>query len=75
MIAAETMPAVIEDVRGYGTAVVERLQLALEKNAPAQPDPAHPHLFVVEMAGESFYVAPLPTGKILLLAHWRNPSD
>ena len=48
----------------------KRLKQALEQNCPALPDPRHPHLFVLECAGESFYVAPLSTGKVLLLAHW-----
>ncbi len=62
----------VEDVRGYGFAVVERLREALERHAPLQPDPRHPHLFFLETAEEGFYLAPLPTSKILLLAHWRN---
>ena len=60
----------VEDVRGYGPEVVGRLKEALKQNYPAWPDPRHPHLFVLERAGESFYLAPLPTGKILLLSHW-----
>ena len=60
----------VEDVRGSGPEVVERLKQSLEQNCPALPDPRHPHLFVLECAGESFYIAPLSTGKVLLLARW-----
>lgn len=63
---------VVEDVRGYGPEVLERLRKALEENCPASPDPRHPDLFVVERDGESFYIAPLPTGKVLLLAFWQS---
>ncbi len=69
MMAAGIASAV-DDVRGYGPEVVERLRGALEQNCPARPDPCHPYLFVLEWAGESFYIAHLPTGKILLLARW-----
>lgn len=67
-----TAHSVVEDVRGYGVAVVERLRKALEKNCPASPDPCHPNLYVVEREGRSFYIAPLPSGKVLLLAHWQS---
>lgn len=63
---------VVDDVRGYGAAVAERLKQALEKNCPVQPDPRHPHLFVLEWKGERFYIALLPTGKVLLLARWQS---
>ncbi len=63
---------VVEDVRGYGVTVVERLKNALEENCPVQSDPRHPNLFVVDKDGDSFYIAPLPTGKVLLLAYWRS---
>jgi hypothetical protein len=69
MMAAGIASAV-DDVRGYGPEVVERLRGALEQNCPARPDPLHPYLFVLECAGENFYIAPLPTGTILLLARW-----
>lgn len=62
----------VEDVRGYGSGVVERLKQALEENAPGRPDPQHPQLFIIDAPGESFYIAPLPSGKILLLARWEN---
>ena len=68
----ETTPTVIEDVRGYGAAVVARLKRALDENAPALPDPRHPTCFVVESGQECFYIAPLPTGKVVLLAYWRS---
>ena len=67
---AAGIASAVDDVRGYGPEVVERLKEALEQDCPARPDPGHPHLFVLERAGESFYIAPLPTGKILLLARW-----
>lgn len=71
MMAVDTAFAV-EDARGYGPAVVARLKRALQQNAPGRPDPRHPQMFVIEAEGESFYISPLPTGKILLLAHWRD---
>ncbi len=71
MAGEKATPLVIEDVRGYGAAVVARLRRAVEEHAPARPDPRHPHLFVIETERESFYVAPLPTGKLVLLAHWK----
>ena len=49
---------VVEDVRGYGPTVVERLKQAVEQNCPARPDPLHPHLSVLECTAESFYIAP-----------------
>lgn len=64
--------SVVEDVRGYGVAIVERLKKAFEKNCPASPDPRHPNLYVMEREGQSFYIAPLPSGKVLLLAHWQS---
>ncbi len=78
MTAAAVVPEVsseekisIEDVRGYGPAVVARRRRALNQHLPARPDPRHPQMFVIETARESFYIAPLPTGKVALLAHWR----
>lgn len=62
----------VEDARGYGPKVVERLRSALQDGACVWPDPRHPHLFVVEASSESFYVAPLSSGKVMLLGYWQH---
>lgn len=64
--------SVVEDVRGYGATIVERLRRAFENNCLASQDPRHPNLYVMEREGRSFYIAPLPSGKVLLLAHWQS---
>ena len=60
----------IDNVRGYGSAVVDRLLQAIEQDTPLRPDPGHPHLFFLEAGRDNFYIAPLCTGTIVLLAHW-----
>ncbi len=62
----------VEDARGYGESIVARLRRALNHGAVLRPDPRHPQLFFIEWDREWFYVAPLPSGKILLLAHSRG---
>ncbi len=62
----------LDDARGYGPAVLQRLKRALEQHCPAWPDPRHPRMFFVEADQESFYIATLPSGKILLLGNWRG---
>ena len=69
-ILTETV-IVIENPRGYAPALLARLERALEEHAPARPDPRHPQTFLIDRGGDHFYIAPLPTGKIVLLAHWR----
>lgn len=56
--------------KGLSGEVIERLKHALEQNAPMWPDPRHPYVFIVETPAECFYIAPLPTGTVLLLARW-----
>ena len=68
------LEVMIEDVRGYGAEAVARLRRALETNCPARPDPRHAHLFVIEAPADCFYISPLPSGKVLLLARWK-PSQ
>ncbi len=62
----------VEDARGYGPEIVERLRSALQDGACVWPDPRHPHLLVVEGTIESFYVAPLSSGKVMLLGYWQH---
>jgi hypothetical protein len=62
----------IEDARGFGDHVAMRLRRALNHGAAFRPDPRHPQLFFIEWDHDWFYVAPLPSGKILLLAHNRG---
>lgn len=72
MIATERRAGTVKDLRGYGPPVVERLKDALEKNAAMWPDARHPRLFFLLTLREGFYIFPLPSGKILLLARWPN---
>jgi hypothetical protein len=65
---------VVQDVRGYGPAVVQRLCMALDSNAEVLPDPRHPHALVVEFGAESFYIVPLSAGRMMLLGHWAADS-
>ena len=71
MTAALLNAILIENPRGYASQVVERLEHALSGNTPAEPDPRHPHMFLLDSGRDHFYIAPLPTGKVVLLAHWR----
>ncbi len=69
MQAAAPEPKV-QDCRGYGPAVVNRLKGALARREQTFLDPRHRGVLFVVTPGEVFYVAPLPSGKVMLLARW-----
>jgi len=70
MQPAAASSAVVEDRRQYGPSVVERLRLALVRPHIYWPDFRHKGVFFLVTPQEMFYIAPLPSGKTVLLARW-----
>jgi hypothetical protein len=67
----------IEDLRGYGATVVDRLRRALAAGVPAVKDRKRPRCYELSLEGESFYVFLLRDArpevrKVLLVARWEN---
>lgn len=70
--AARPAPIEVDDLRGYGAGVVNRLQRAIDERVPVTPDPRHPNALFLQAGRDNFYIAPLPSGKVVLLAYWRS---
>ena len=63
----------IEDLRGYGEAVVDRLRTALAQGVPFIKDRKRTRCYEVRLEGERFYIHVLRgASKVLLVAHWEE---
>jgi hypothetical protein len=61
----------IEDLRGHGDAVVDRLRQALAEGAPFVKDRKRPRFYEVRVGAERFYIHVLRgVTKVLLIACW-----
>jgi hypothetical protein len=61
----------IEDLRGHGEAVVDRLRQALAEGAPFVKDRKRPRFYEVRVGAERFYIYVLRgVTKVLLIARW-----
>lgn len=65
----------VEDVRGYGPAIVDRLRNVLAAGASFTKDYKRKRFYEVNADDERFYIHVLPGGrKIILLLHWKAPA-
>jgi hypothetical protein len=63
----------IEDLRGYGEAVVDRLRTALAQGVPFIKDRKRTRCYEVRVERERFYIYVLRgASKVLLIAHWEE---
>ena len=67
---------IVEDLRGCGTAVAERLKAALRNGVPFTKDRKRRRFYEVQVGNERFYIHVLRGAqKVLLLAHWADPAE
>jgi len=70
LLRLERMP-IIDNLRKYPAATVERLRGLLVAGAPAQADPRRKNFFEVQDECQVFYIHLTPfKSKVLLLATW-----
>jgi len=70
LLRLERMP-IIDNLRKYPAATVEKLRELLATGAPAKADPRRKNFFEVEDGCQIFYIHLTPSkSKVLLLATW-----
>lgn len=63
----------IEDLGKHTIESVDRLRQLLASGAQVHPDPKRPNFYEVESGADVYYIHISPvTGKIFLLATWKN---
>ncbi len=63
----------IEDLRGYGETVVDRLRDALSQGVPFIKDRKRLRCYEIRLPGERFYIHVLRgAAKVLLIARWEE---